>query len=70
MIGKRKISLEEIALTGLAPSALIESKTMSLPRSPGHLIADLAETLVSKGRPTWRISSTMTPATVLSRRCI
>ncbi len=46
----RKISLEEIALTGLAPSALIESKTMSLPRSPSHLIADLTETLVSKGR--------------------
>src|SRR5688572_24408623 len=50
MIGKRKISLEEIALAGLAPPALIESKTMSLPRSPGHLIADLTETLVSKGR--------------------
>ncbi|HYP26490.1 MAG TPA: 50S ribosomal protein L11 methyltransferase [Blastocatellia bacterium] len=42
--------MEEIALTGLAPSALIESETVSLPRSPSHLIAGLAETLVSKGR--------------------
>ena len=50
MIGKSKISLQDIALTGLAPSALIESKTVSLPRSPSHLIADLAESLVSKGK--------------------
>ena len=50
MIGKRKITLEEIALTGLAPAALIESKTRSLSRSPSRLVADLAESLVSKGR--------------------
>ena len=50
MIGKTKISLDEIALTGLAPSALIEAKTMSLSRSPSSLVADLAESLVSKGR--------------------
>lgn len=50
MIEKRKFSLQESSLTGLAQAALIESKTTSLPRSPSHLIADLAESLASKGK--------------------
>ena len=50
MIEKRKLSLQESSLTGLAQAALIESKATSLPRSPSHLIADLAESLASKGK--------------------
>lgn len=50
MIEKRKFSLPESSLTGLAQAALIESKTTSLPRSPSHLIADLTESLASKGK--------------------
>lgn len=50
MIVKDKLSLREDSIAGLAQAALIESKTSSLPRSPGQLISDLAASLVSKGK--------------------
>ena len=50
MIVKDKLSLHENSLTGLAQAALIESKTPSLPRSPGQFISDLTASLVSKGK--------------------
>lgn len=50
MIVKDKLSLHGNSLAGLAQTALVESKTPDLPRSPGQLISDLAASLVSKGK--------------------
>jgi predicted RNA methylase len=50
MIVKDKLAFQENSLAGLAQAALIESKTLSLPRSPGQLISDLAASLVSRGK--------------------
>lgn len=50
MIVKDELSLHGNFLAGLAQTALVESKTPDLPRSPGQLISDLAASLVSKGK--------------------
>lgn len=50
MIEKRKGSLQENSLTGLAQKAMIESGMTETPRSSGQIVEDLAMSLAYKGK--------------------